>query len=205
MSEENKEQELENTEEVQASNDSENNPDAVVEITKQELDNLYARLKELEAMKENLQRHAADFENAKKRLAKEREDFVKFGQEKLIKGLLPILDNFQRALSHASLPEEAKGDNDKVTQHYKGVFSGVEMVEKQLKDVMKNEGLVEIESLNQDFDPHKHEALAYVEEDGKPDQIIDVIETGYMLNDRLLRAAKVRVRKAPTEEKSAES
>jgi len=168
-----------------------------VEISKQELEDLYKRLQDLEAMKENLQRHAADFENAKKRLAKEREDFVKFSQEKLIKSLLPILDNFGRALSHSELPEEALKDINKATQHFNNVLSGIGMVQKQLDDVMKNQGLVEIEALKKPFDPHKHEALAYVEEDGIPDEVTDVIESGYMLNDRLLRAAKVRVRATP--------
>lgn len=207
MTEEKKQSESENLNETSgksSENDAEKES-AVVEVSKQELETLYKRLEELEGIKENLQRHAADFENAKKRLAKEREDFIKYGQENLIRSLLPILDNFQRALSHAALPADAENDAEKALKHFRNVFSGIEMVEKQFKDVMKNQGLKEIEALNQAFDPHKHEALGYVEEDGAPDEIVDVIETGYMLNDRLLRAAKVRVRVAPTGKKDAAS
>lgn len=205
MTEEKKEFETENaaaSPEASAQKDA-GEDNAVVQVSKQELESLYKRLEELEGIKENLQRHAADFENAKKRLAKEREDFLKYGQENLIRSLLPILDNFQRALSHAALPGDAESDLEKALKHFRNVFSGIEMVEKQFKDVMKNQGLTEIEALNQVFDPHKHEALGYVEEEGTPDQIVDVIETGYMLNDRLLRAAKVRVRVAPTPKKDA--
>jgi molecular chaperone GrpE len=169
----------------------------LVQISKKEYDDIFGRLTELEAMKESLQRTAADFENAKKRLAKEREDFVKFSQEKVIKSILPVLDNLKRALEHGATYQVRGEDIEQLIKKHESLVSGVEMVYKQLQDTVKSHGLVEIEAVGKAFDPHKHEALAYVQEEGNEDEVVDVIETGYFLNDRLLRAAKVRVRQAP--------
>ena len=71
------------------------------------------------------------------------------------------------------------------------------MIHKQLLDVLKGQGLIRVESLNQPFDPHMHEALAYVPGEGEEDVVIEELEAGYMFHGRLLRAAKVRVRSAP--------
>ncbi len=169
----------------------------LLQISKKEYDDIFGRLTELEAMKESLQRTAADFENAKKRLAKEREDFVKFSQEKVIKSILPVLDNLKRALEHGATYQARGEDIEQLIKKHESLVSGVEMVYKQLQDTVKSHGLVEIEAVGKAFDPYKHEALAYVQEEGNEDEVVDVIETGYFLNDRLLRAAKVRVRQAP--------
>ena len=76
-------------------------------------------------------------------------------------------------------------------------MDGIRMVQKQLADILKNQGLVRLETKGQIFDPHQHEAVGFVQEAGPEDEIIDEIEPGYKLHDRLLRAAKVRVRIAP--------
>lgn len=159
-----------------------------VKLSKAEYEKLTAALSEAEVLKDKLLRSAADFENAKKRLVKEKEDFVKFCQEGLIRELLPVLDNFERAMAHSDT-EDAK--------QLKSIVTGIERVFKQMSEALKNAGLKRIESLGKVFDPHKHEAIAHAEEEGKEDEIIDEIEPGYMLHDRLLRAAKVRVRIAP--------
>ena len=164
-------------------------------VSKEEHENLLARFKELEDMRERLLRGAADFENAKKRLAKERDEFVKFSQENLLRELLPVLDNFERALAHAGAPKEPA---------LKGIVAGIHMVFKQINEILKNQGLRRLKTLGETFDPHQHEAVGYSHEPGKEGEIVEEIEPGYFLHDRLIRAAKVRVRsphapKAPEE------
>ncbi len=158
-----------------------------VTLSRLEHEDLLKRLSELEQLKERLLMSAADFENAKKRLARERDEFVKFSQESLIRDMLPVLDNFERALSHAG---EA---NEKSLQ---GIVSGVQMVQKQLLEILKNQGLKKVQTVGEKFDPHRHEAVSFAHEDGLEDVIVAEIESGYTLHDRLLRAAKVRVRVA---------
>lgn len=165
----------------------------VVEIPRQEYEQTRARLEELEGLREKLLRNAADFENAKKRLSKEKDEFIKFSQESLIRSLLPILDNFDRALAHAN---EAK-------ENMKGLISGIQMVHKQLLDLLRHQGVHRIQTVGQKFDPHVHEAIGYVEAEGKEDKVVEEIEPGYMLHDRLLRAAKVRVGRSPSQHKTS--
>ena len=173
---------------VQAENAAAQGPSAgdQVCLPRGEYESTLARLKELEGLKEQLLRSAADFDNAKKRLAKEREEFVKFGQENLIRELLPILDNFDRALFHAD--ESA---------NLAGVVKGIQMVLKKLQDTLQGEGLKRVPAVGEKFDPHLHEAVGYVHEDGPEDVIVEELEAGYKLHDRLLRPAKVRVRMSP--------
>lgn len=163
------------------------NQDETVTLSVQEHEDLLKRLSDLEQMKERLLLSAADFENAKKRLSRERDEFVKFSQENLIRDLLPVLDNFDRALSHA-------GDANE--KNLKSIVSGVQMVQKQLAEILKNQGLKKIPTVGEIFDPHRHEAVSFAHEDGPEDVIIDEVQSGYSLHDRLVRAAKVRVRTA---------
>lgn len=167
---------------------------AEVTLSQEEYQNLLKRLEELEGLREKLMRSAADFENAKKRLAREREDFVKFGQENFIRAILPVLDNFERALIHAQTQQQSAPAE---AQNLKSLISGIQMVHKQFTDTLKNQGLSRIQALGEVFDPHKHEAIAHVPESGPEDVVIQELEAGYMLHDRLLRAAKVNVRVAP--------
>lgn len=165
-----------------------------VSLPKAEYEALLARLKDLEGLKDQLLRSAADFDNAKKRLLKEREEFIKFSQENLIRELLPVLDNFDRALAH--LPETKDPS-------VKGVIAGIQMVFKQISEILKNQGLKRLETAGKTFDPHCHEAVGYVEKGGREDEIIEEVEPGYMLHDRLLRAAKVRVQISSSAKKNS--
>ena len=175
--------------------DSENpeNP-AAASVTLEELEQLRAKLAELEGMKERFLRSAADFDNAKRRLAKERDEYVKFGQESLLRDLLPVLDNFERALLHGN---NAEGPA-------KAVLTGVQMVFKQMTEILKSQGLKRIQAVGEIFDPHKHEAVGYDSSEGKENEIVTEVEPGYFLHDRLLRAAKVRVRNSSTASKNGE-
>jgi molecular chaperone GrpE len=169
-------------------NASEENREKTVTLSKADYEALLARVKELEGAKEQLLRSAADFDNAKKRLTREREEFLKFGQENLIRNILPILDNFHRALDHATEEGQQKS--------LAGLVTGIQMIFKQLQDTLQNQGLKKLEGLNQKFDPHMHEAVGYVHDGGQEDTVAEELEAGYQLHDRLLRPAKVRVRMA---------
>lgn len=162
-----------------------------VTLLKEEYETLLSRLKELEGIRERLLRSAADFDNAKKRLAREREEFVRFSQEGLIRELLAVLDNFERALNHA---EEVRDPSAK------RIVEGIQMVLKHLHEILRQQGLERLKTVGGKFDPHLHEAVAYVHEPGHEDVILEEIAPGYRLHDRLLRAAKVRVRVAPSKE-----
>jgi molecular chaperone GrpE len=168
------------------------NPDA----TTAELANLRQQLaaKEQEA-KENYDRYVrqiAEAENFKKRNARERDDAIRYANEMLLKDLLPVIDNLERAIAHA-----ASGKNRKP------LVEGVEMVLKGFLDVLSKFGVSQIIAVGQPFDPSKHEAIAQVVSDSHdPNVVIEELHRGYMFRDRLLRAALVSVAKAPeTKEK----
>jgi molecular chaperone GrpE len=147
--------------------------------------------KELEA-KDNYDRYVrlvAETENFKKRSVRERDDAIRYANESLLKELLPVIDNLERAIAHAAA---VGGDNGK------NLVEGVEMVLKGLLDVLSKIGVTQISALGQPFDPSKHEAMAQVESDAHaPNTVVQELHKGYQFRDRLLRAALVSVAKAP--------
>jgi len=168
-----------------------------IEVAVQEYEDLKKKVEELEGLRQKFLLAAADYENAKKRNARDKEDFIKFSQERILKDLLPVLDNFERAVGHANTASANASSYEALRQNLKTVIAGVERVQKQLADILKMHGLKKIETVGQTFNPHFHEVVAHVSEEGKEDQIVDELEPGFMLQDRLLRAAKVRVRVSP--------
>jgi molecular chaperone GrpE len=126
----------------------------------------------------DLQRVAADFENYRKRVARDQENLVARAHERLVKELLPVLDDLERALQAAAEHEEAK------------LEEGVRLVHRELEEALAKEGLVEIET-NEKFDPHKHEALLTQPSEEDEGTIIEVLQKGYRLGDRVLRPARV--------------
>lgn len=148
---------------------------------------LEQKVKELEAFKEKYYYLAAEMENARKRFEREKENLLKFGNEKVLSGLVEVIDNLDRTL------DAIKNDDD---EKVKNIFVGVDMVKKQMMDTLKASGLEKVESIGKIFDPNYHEAMAQQPAPDKEDQeIIQVFQDGYMLNGRLLRAAKVIVAK----------
>ncbi len=146
--------------------------------------------KESKETYDRLLRSAADFENYKKRAAKEKEEWTKFANEDLIKGVLPFIDNLERAVSHAQKVNDA------------GVLiEGVRLTLQQLLQVLNKLGLSAFESVGKPFDPAVHEAMLVVETDQfEPNQVIEEFQKGYRLNDRLLRPATVSVSKPQEKE-----
>ena len=145
--------------------------------------------KELEA-KENydhLLRLAAEFENFKKRAAREKTDAIRYANESLLKDLLPILDNLERALEHAK-----GGGNGKP------LLDGIELVLKGFLEVLEKHGVTQISAVGETFDPEKHDALAQIEtSEHRPNTVIEQHSKGYHLPGRLLRPAQVTVAKLP--------
>jgi len=159
-----------------------------------EIEELKKKLEEKEKeAKENydrLLRTAADFENYKKRAAREKEDWAKFANEDLIRAILPFIDNLERAVNHA----------EKIVDT--GVLvEGVQLTLQQLLQALNKFGLSSFESIGKPFDPAMHEAMLVVETDKhEPNQVIEEFQKGYLLNDRLLRPATVSVSKPPEKE-----
>ena len=130
---------------------------------------------------DRLLRLAADFENYKKRAAREREEYVALANERLVKDLLPILDDLERALSAAEQHEEAQ------------LEEGVRLVHKSLASLLARNGVTEIDA-SAKFDPHVHEALlSQPAEDKESGDVLDVIQKGYKLGDRVVRPTRVIV------------
>jgi molecular chaperone GrpE len=150
--------------------------------------------KEAKEVYDRLLRMAADFENYKKRAAKEKEDWTKFANEDLLKAILPFIDNLQRAVNHA----ETVADTGVMIE-------GVRLTLQQILQTLNRFGLVPFESVGKIFDPAMHEAMLVVESDQhEPNRVVEEFQKGYLLNDRLLRPATVSVSKRPEEEFQAE-
>jgi molecular chaperone GrpE len=128
----------------------------------------------------DLKRVAADFENYRKRVARGQEGLVARAHERLVKELLPVLDDLERALEAAAQHEEAK------------LEEGVRLVHRELVEALTREGLVEVETDGQ-FDPHVHEALVSQPSEQEDGSVIEVLQKGYRLGDRVLRPARVVV------------
>jgi molecular chaperone GrpE len=174
MSETNENLEVENNEEVKASEETSN------------VENLEEKKKE-EDFKSKFYYLAAEMDNMKKRYEREKENFLKYGNEKILSGLVEVIDNLDRSL------DAIKNEQD---EKIKSIVTGIDMVRNQFLTVLKNNGLERIESVGQIFDPNFHEALAQQPAEGKQDQeVIMEYQTGYVLNGRLLRAAKVVIAK----------
>ena len=128
---------------------------------------------------------AAELDNLQKRHTREREKLIKFGNEKILSSLLDVVDNFERTLEASSSEEDEK---------VKNLMTGINMVRDQFITTLKSNGLEEVKTLGEIFDPNFHEALAQQPAEGKKDQeILQEYQKGYLLNGRLLRAAKVVV------------
>jgi molecular chaperone GrpE len=139
---------------------------------------------ERDALLDRLARLQAEFENARKRSAKEQQDYRDYAVTEAVRGMLPILDSFERALAHRENAKEFQ--------------SGVELIHKQLVDALAKLGVKPVEAKGHAFDPHVHEAIEMVETDrAKDNHVVDELQRGYKLKDRLLRPAMVRVARNP--------
>jgi molecular chaperone GrpE len=140
---------------------------------------------EAESYLDDLRRLQADFDNYRKRTLREQTARAAAASQALVAKLLPVLDNFELAVSAA----EQSRDFDRM-------LKGVEMVFGELREVLQGEGLVKIEAEGKPFDPERHEAVVAVEqEDSEPGTVVDIVRTGYELRGKVLRPAMVKVAK----------
>lgn len=139
--------------------------------------------KKIAALEEKIIRMQADFDNFRKRLAREKEDSIRFSNQGLLEELLPVVDNFELGLKAAETAADAKS-----------IVLGLQMVKTQLERLLKDSGVTEIEALGTIFDPHVHDAVSKEESAELPEgTIIALRRKGYRLRDRLLRPASVVV------------
>ncbi|MBU1086026.1 MAG: nucleotide exchange factor GrpE [Candidatus Omnitrophica bacterium] len=170
----------------QEKNNDENAEEQIISIPKAEYDQLLLSRDNAAKALEKMLRIQADFENSRKRLERDKIDFIKYANDQIISQLIPFVDDFKRAFASADQ-----------TKDFDVLHKGVEMILKHLLDLLKEKGVVEIEAVGKLFDPAFHEAMLQVETDEYPENtVVEEFQKGYLLNDRVLRAAKVKVAKA---------
>ena len=154
---------------------------------------LEARIQALEQEKAQLEerfiRLQADFDNHRKRTLREKQEALSYGHENVVKDVLGVVDNLDRAIEHATASSGAD---------FEGMLQGVELVRRELLAVLAKHGVSPIEAEGEGFDPNVHEALAQMEDEQvPPGRVVRMLQKGYRLRDRLLRPARVMVSKGP--------
>jgi len=168
-----------NPESVESETAGETSPETVEELRRQ-----------VEEKQDRLLRALAEAENFKRRTQRERDESIRYANESLLRDLIPVLDNFDRALGAARAAGGAEG-----------VVGGVELIQRELLKVLERAGVTRYSALGQPFDPTRHEAIArVVSVDAKPGTVVAETMPGYLLHNRVLRAALVSVAAAPDED-----
>ena len=160
-------------------------------ISTEEYQQLRECLKQKQEYFDKLLRLHAEFENFKKRSIKEKQQFLKLANEGLICELINVLDNFERAFDSASKMSD-----------FKSLHQGVEMILKQIHRLLEKEGVKKIECVGKAFDPLHQEAIAHIETDKYAENtVVEEVQKGYLLEDRVIRPAVVKVAKKPQKSK----
>ena len=152
---------------------------SVLEAVQTELEENKAKAEEYYT---HMQRLKAEFDNFRKRTQKEKEDFAKYASERIVLSLLPVLDNFERAI-----------DSTRTNKDFESFSQGIGMILKQFLKVLEEEGLKTIETVGQEFDPNVHEALMREESDQGENIVLEELQKGYYLKDKILRPSRVKV------------
>lgn len=169
------------TEEVIEPEEQHGSDESEMEILKKEVEQLK---QEKEESYQKVLRIQAEFDNYKKRMIRERETANKYKAQDIVNELLPAIDNFERAL---------QVDVSEVQESF---VEGISMVYRMLKDVLKAQNVEEIETVGEEFDPNLHHAVMQIEDDEvESNKIVEEMQKGYMLNDRVIRPAMVKVNK----------
>ena len=146
--------------------------------------------RQLEDKQDRLLRALAETDNVRRRAQRDREDYVRYANESLLRDLIPVLDNFDRALAAA----RAAGQSGTV-------LSGIELIQRELQRVLEKAGVTRYSAVGERFDPTRHEAIArVVSAEAAPDTVVHETAAGYLLNGRVLRPALVAVAAAPDED-----
>jgi molecular chaperone GrpE len=178
---------------------SASSPDKMtIELLSQELQDLKTlhgeKLKEFDEQNEQFLRLQAEFENFRRRTLKEKQESFKFGHQNLVKDLLSAVDNLERALEHGAQNAGAE---------VRGILDGVELVHREVLAALAKHGVTEIEAEGKVFDPADHEAMGQVPNiEVPPNTVLQVLQKGYMIHDRMLRPARVIVSREATPEEA---
>jgi len=152
-------------------------------LKEEEYQTLLKDSEELKSTKEKLLRTMADFENSKKRLEKQKEEFIQFANKRILTDSLPIIDNLERAIESA-----------RANHSVDSLIEGVEMIEKQLLGVLKNHGLEKLSTIGKPFDPNHHEAIGTIPSDEyEEDTVVEEMSAGYLYKGVLLKPTMVRI------------
>jgi len=158
-------------------------------------DLLSQREEEIKQLQEKVLRLAAEMENTRRRLEREKSEGICYANESIIRDFLPVLDNLERAVEHAEKKADAQS-----------LLEGIRMTIKGFLDTLARYGCTPFESMGKEFDPNYHEAVMQQEVEGEPERrVLHELQKGYTLKDRLLRPSMVVVSKAPSEESKSES
>ncbi len=158
-------------------------------IAPEQLEELKERAAKADEHWERLLRTSADFDNYKKRAAREKQEAIKYANESLVQKLIPVLDNFDSALAATQNTQ---------TEAAQSLQTGINMIYQQLKSALADAGLEEVDATGKVFDPKLHEAISQRETAEAPEgQVVQQLRKGYKLRERLLRPASVIVTKAP--------
>lgn len=161
-------------------------PETGVDVVQQQLEQA---IEERQKIQEQYLRTLAEMDNLRKRTAREKEDMGKFANENILRELLPVVDNLERAIEHV----------DK-SQNVDGLLEGVQMTLTQFSQVLKRFGVESIDSVGKPFDPSFHQAMGQLESEEHPvNTVVAEMQKGYQLNERLLRPAFVMLAKAPAD------
>ncbi|MEX0943187.1 MAG: nucleotide exchange factor GrpE [Pseudomonadales bacterium] len=159
-------------------------------------DRLEQALAEVEKFKDAALRAEAEMQNVRRRAERDVEGAHKFGLERFVSNLLPVVDSLEKAVESA---EQAAGDGEpSVTE--RAIIEGVGLCQKILLDVLAKEGVTPVDPVGEPFDPNLHQAMSIVENPNvEPNSVVAVVQKGYQLNERLVRPAMVMVSRAPSE------
>ncbi len=157
---------------------------------------LAAKDVELADLKDRMLRAAAEAENSRRRLERDKADAVAYATTGFARDLLGVADNLRRAVD--SIPAAAREDDA-----VKGIVTGVEMTEKELQSVLGRHGVSRVDSIGKKLDPNRHQAMLEVEHDDEPGTIVQELQAGYVIKDRLLRPALVSVARARAVDEAA--
>ena len=177
-------EETNSEEKVSEETSSENTQEAEAEAEKEEKDPLEKALEENAELKDKWLRSVAEFENYRKRTLKERAELILNGGEKVITAILPILDDMERAIANGSKTEDPQV-----------LREGMELIYQKFMKTLESQNVTKIDTKDADFDTDLHEAVAMVPGmgDDKKGKVIDCLQEGYKLNDKVIRHAKVAV------------
>jgi len=189
---ESKKQNVESTESEKQNVGSTESEKQNVESTESEEEDQPSPQEEYDKLKDRLMRSMADFENFRRRAQKEKLDAINYGTEKLLKDLIPIIDNMERAIEHG------KNTVNNKTGDLQVILQGVRMVYEQFQSLLDNYDIKPFYALGENFNPEKHEAIQQIEDNSvEPGTVIVEIQKGYYLKDRLIRPALVSIAKEP--------